>query len=68
MGVLKLPGFPGTPVPTEKGPSPRRSRKPSAFAAPPRAPDGAHPRTPARDLAKPPDVPAPRPTGVRPGG
>ena len=46
MGVLKLPGFPGTPVPTEKGPSPRRSRKPSAFAALSRAPGrGAPPHS-----------------------
>ena len=27
MGGLNLPGVPGTPVPTEKSPAPRRSRK-----------------------------------------
>ena len=47
MGVLKPPGFPGTPVLTGKGFEaaglPRHSAAPR---------DGAHPRTPARDPRK----------------
>ena len=46
MGGAKLPGFPGTPVLTEKGFAPRRSRKPPAFAGIPRAPGRGAPSIP----------------------